>query len=152
NAPRRRVHALAPEHIGELGSVAALAIAVLGFAIVMVGVTLTVEGVTIASRYDTGSGSPPPNLGQLGQLPIFGGIGMLVLGLLLTAAPLALLADVRFSRPVTMLLAVIAGAFSVAGLLAVIARPNVDLVVTISLWLPALILGASSLILARPGR
>src|SRR5207249_3219494 len=75
NAPRRRVHALAPEHVGELGSVAALAVAVLGFAIVMVGVTLIVEGVTIASRYDTGTGSPPPNLGQLGQLPIFGGIG-----------------------------------------------------------------------------
>jgi len=152
NAPRRRVHALAPEHVGELGSVAALAIAVLGFAIVIVGVTLIVEGVTIASRYDTGSGSPPPNLGQLGQLPIFGGIGMLALGLLLTAAPLALLADVRFSRLATMLLAVIAGALSVAGLLAVIARPNVDPVVTISLGLTALIFGASALILARPGR
>lgn len=151
NAPRRRVHALAPEHVGELGSVAALAIAVLGFAIVMVGVTLIVEGVTIASRYDTG-GSPPPNLGLLGQLPIFGGIGMLVLGLLLTAAPLALLADVRFSRLATMLLAVIAGALSVAGLLAVIARPDVDPVVTISLGLTALIFGASALILARPGR
>ena len=151
NAPRRRVHALAPEHVGELGSVAALAIAVLGFAIVIVGVTLIVEGVTIASRYDTG-GSPPPNVGQLGQLPIFGGIGMLVLGLLLTAAPLALLADVRFSRLATMLLAVISGALSVAGLLAVISRPDVDPVVTISLGLTALIFGASALILARPGR
>ena len=152
NAPRRRVHALAPEHIGELGSVAALAIAVLGVAVVIVGVTLIVEGVTIASRYDTGSGSPPPNLAQLSQFPILGGVGMLVLGLLLTAAPLALLADIRFSRLATTLLAVIAGALSVAGLLAVIARPDVDPVVTVSLGLAALIFGASALILTRPGR
>ena len=107
---------------------------------------------TIASRYDTGGTSTPPNLGQLGQLPIFGGIGMLVLGLLLTAAPLALLADIRFSRPATMLLAIVAGALAVAGLLAVIARPAVDPVVTVSLGLSALIFGASALILARPGR
>lgn len=152
NAPRRRVHALAPEHIGELGSVAALAVAVLGVAILIVGVTLIVEGITIASRYDTGSGTPPPNLGQLGQVPIFGGIGMLVLGLLLTAAPLALLADVRYSRFATMLLALITAVLAVAGLLAVIARPSVDPVVTVSLGLAAFILGASALILARPGR
>jgi len=152
NAPRRRVHALAPEHIGELGSVAALAVAVLGVAVVIVGVTLIVEGITIASRYDTGGTSTPPNLGQLGQLPIFGGIGMLVLGLLLSSAPLALLADIRFSRPATMLLAIVAGALAVAGLLAVIARPAVDPVVTVSLGLSALIFGASALILARPGR
>jgi hypothetical protein len=152
NAPRRRVHALAPEHIGELGSVAALAVAVLGIAILIVGVTLIVSGITIASRYDTGTSSSPPNLGQLGQTPIFGGIGMLILGLGLTAAPLALLADVRFSRLATMLLALIAGALAVVGLLAVIARPTVDPVLTVSLGLAALIFGASTLILARPGR
>lgn len=152
NAPRRRVHALAPEHIGELGSVAALAVAVLGVAILIVGVTLIVEGITIASRYDTGTGSAPPNLSQLGQVPIFGGIGMLVMGVLLVAAPLALLADVRFSRLATVVVALIAGALAVAGLLAVIARPSVDPVVTISLGLAALIFGASALILARPGR
>ena len=141
-----------PSTSASFGSIAALAVAVLGVAIVIVGVTLIVEGITIASRYDTGSSSSPPNLGQLGQLPIWGGIGMLVLGLLLTAAPLALLADVRFSRPATMLLALIAGGLAVAGLLAVIARPAVDPVVTISLGLSALIFGASALILARPGR
>jgi hypothetical protein len=152
NAPRRRVHALAPEHIGELGSVAALAVAVLGVAVLILGVTLVVEGVTIASRYDTGNSTPPPNLGQLGQLPIFGGIGMVVLGLLLTAAPLALLADVRLSRPATVFLALFAGVLAVVGLLIVIARPTADPVVTVSLGLAALIFGASALILTRPGR
>ena len=151
NAPRRRVHALAPEHVGELGSVAALAIAVLGVAILIVGVTLIVHGLTIAARYDTG-GTPPPNLDQLGQLPLLGGIGLLVLGLLLTAAPLALLADLRFSRLATTALALIAGVLAVGGLLAVISRPDVDPVLTVSLGLTALMFGASALILARPGR
>jgi hypothetical protein len=152
NAPRRRVHALAPEHVGELGSVAALAVAVLGVAIIIVGVTLMVQGITIATRYDTGTNGPPPNIDQLGRLPLLGGAGLLVLGLLLTAAPLALLADLRYSRPATMLLALIAGVLAVGGLLAVISRPDVDPVVTVSLGLTALIFGASALILARPGR
>ena len=152
NAPRRRVHALAPEHVGELGSVAALAVAVLGVAIVIVGVTLIVHGVTIGARYDTGSSGPPPNLDELGRLPLLGGVGLLILGILLTAAPLALLADVRFSRLATILIALVGGVLALIGLLAVISRPGADPVVTVSLGLTALILGASALILARPGR
>jgi hypothetical protein len=151
NAPRRRVHSLAPEHVGELGSVAALAVAVLGLAILIVGVTLIVQGISIETRYDT-NGSPPPNIGQLGQLPMLGGIGLLVLGLLLTGAPLALLADLRFSRLATAVLALITGLLAVGGLLAVIARPDIDPVMTVSLGLTALIMGASALILTRPGR
>lgn len=151
NAPRRRAHALAPEHVGELGSVAALVIAVMGVAILIVGVTLLVNGLTIASQYASGS-QPPPNLDQLGKLPLFGGIGLLVLGLLLVAAPVALLADVRFARWATALLALLSGAIAVGGLLAVISRPAADPVVTATLGLTALLFGASALILARPGR
>jgi hypothetical protein len=151
NAPRRRVHALAPEHIGEMGSVAALAIAILGIAVLIVGVTLIVQGITIGSRYDTG-GSLPPNVDQLGLTPLLGGIGLLVLGLVLATAPLALLADLRYSRFATTLVALLAGALSVAGLLLVISRPDLDPVLTVSLGLSALIFGASALILARPGR
>ncbi|TME33977.1 MAG: hypothetical protein E6I62_03225 [Chloroflexi bacterium] len=152
NAPRRRVHALAPEHVGELGSIAALAVSVLGVAVLIVGVTLIVQGITIGSRYDAGANGPPPDLAQLGRLPLLGGAGLLVLGILMTAAPLALLADVRFSRVATILLALIGGGLAVLGLLAVISRPGGDPVATASLGLTALILGASALILARPGR
>ena len=152
NAPRRRVHALAPEHVGELGSIAALAVSVLGVAVLIVGVTLIVQGITIGSRYDAGANGPPPDLAQLGRLPLLGGAGLLVLGILMAAAPLALLADVRFSRVATILLALIGGGLAVLGLLAVISRPGGDPVATASLGLTALILGASALILARPGR
>ena len=124
NAPRRRVHALAPEHVGELGSIAALAVSVLGVAVLIVGVTLIVQGITIGSRYDAGANGPPPDLAQLGRLPLLGGASLLVLGILMAAAPLALLADVRFSRVATILLALIGGVLAVLGLLAVISRPG----------------------------
>ncbi len=150
NAPQRRVHALAPEHIGELGSVAALAMAVLGLAVVIVGLALIVMGITIGGRYST-SGSLPPNIGQLGQLPLFGGIGLTVLGVVLVAAPVALLADVRRARVVTVVLALLAGALSVGGLLLVIPRPSSDPILTATLGVVALLFGASALILARPG-
>lgn len=151
NAPRRRVHALAPEHVGELGSVAALAVAVLGAAVVILAVTLIVHGLTMETRYSTG-GAPPPNVGQLGGLPLLGGIGLLVLGLLLLAAPLALLADMRFGRSLTTLVALLSGLLAVAGVLAVISRPGADPVLTVALGITALVFGASSLILLRPGR
>jgi hypothetical protein len=151
NAPRRRVHALAPEHVGELGSVAALAVAVLGVAVVVVGVTLVVNGLTMESRYTTG-GDAPPNIGQLGVLPLVGGLGLLVLGLLQVAAPLALLADLRAARPVTVVVAILSALLAVVGLLLVIARPNADQVLTASLGVCALVYGASALILLRPGR
>ncbi|MDP9271114.1 MAG: hypothetical protein M3P14_09125 [Chloroflexota bacterium] len=151
NAPRRRVHALAPEHVGELGSVAALAIAVLGVAVLILALALVVSGLTMQSRYATG-GVLPPNIGQLGQLPLLGGIGLVVLSLVLIAGPLALLADLPGARLATIIIGLIAGILSVGGLLAVISRPSSDPVLVAALGITALLFGASALILARPGR
>jgi hypothetical protein len=151
NAPRRRVHALAPEHVGELGSVAALAVAVLAVALVIAGVVLVVAGLTMEGRYNT-SGSLPPNIGELGKLPLFGGIGLVLFGIVLAAAPLALLADVPRARFATIALSIFAGLLSVGGVLSVISRPSADPVLTAALGIAALIFGASALILARPGR
>lgn len=151
NAPRRRVHALAPEHVGELGSVAALTVAVLGVGILIVGLSVIVMGLTISSRYAT-SGDVPPNVGQLGQLPLWAGIALTVLSLFLVAAPVALLADVRRARLATVVLALLAGLLSVGGLLLVISRGGSEPIVTASLGVVALFFGASALVLARPGR
>lgn len=153
NAPRRRVHALAPEHVGELGSVAALVVGVLGLAIVIVAISLVVSGLTMHSRYDTGSAAQlPPDIGRLGLLPTWGGIGLTILGLLLVAGPVALLADVRGSRLATVLLSLLTGILALIGLLAVISRPTADPVLVGALGAAAFILGASALLLARPGR
>jgi hypothetical protein len=151
NAPRRRVHALAPEHVGELGSVAALAVAVLGLAIVVLALAIIVSGLTMGSRYDSGGGLPP-NIGQLGQAPLLGGIGLAVLGMLLVAAPLGLLVGLPGTRLATILLSLLTGVLSVGGVLLVIARPASDPVLVATLGITALLFGASALLLARPGR
>lgn len=151
NAPRRRVHALAPEHVGELGSVAALTVAVLGVAVLILGLALIVSGITMGSRY-AASGDAPPNVGQLGVLPLWGGVGVALLGVLLVAAPLALLADLPRARTVTVAFALVAGLVSLGGVLLVISRAGSDPVLTAALGVVALLFGASALILARPGR
>jgi hypothetical protein len=151
NAPRRRVHALAPEHVGELGSVAALAIAILAVALVIGAVVLIVSGLTMQVRYSSTT-DLPPNIGDLGRLPLFGGIGLLVFAIALAAAPLALLADVKRARVATVGLSIVAALLSVAGLLSVISRPSLDPILASALGVAALIFGASALILARPGR
>ncbi len=151
NAPRRRVHALAPEHVGELGSVAALTVAVLGVAAVIVGLSVIVMGITIGGRYAT-SGDTPPNVDQLGWIPLWGGVAISILGAFLVAAPVALLADVRRARLVTVVLALLSGLVAVGGLLLVISRTGSDAVLTAALGVVALLFGASALILARPGR
>jgi len=151
NAPRRRVHALAPEHVGELGSVAALTVAVLGIALVIVAVTLIVSGITISSRYASG-GDLPPNIGQLGMLPLWGGVGLAVLGVLLVGAPLALLADIRRARLATVIVSLVAALVALGGVLLVISRTGSNGILIATLGVIALVFGASALILARPGR
>ncbi len=150
NTPRRRVHSLAPEHVGELGSIAALVVAVLGLALVIVGLTLVVTGLTMASRW-AGS-TAPPNVGQLGQTPLLAGIGMGVLGILLAAAPVALLVDVPRARTVTVILAFVTALLAVGGVLLIVSRDASDPILTAALGVFAFLLGASALILARPGR
>lgn len=151
NAPRRRVHALAPEHVGELGSIAALTVAVLGLATVIFGVALVVMGLTLSGRY-VNSGSVPPNLGQLATLPIWGGVGVTVLGVVLLAAPVALLADVRFARVATVAVALIAAAISLTGFGVMFNTSPIDPVIVVALGVVALLLAVSALLLARPGR
>lgn len=151
NAPRRRVHALAPEHIGELGSIAALVVAVLGLAVIILGAVLVVSGIGIAGRY-SGSSTAPPNVNELGMVPILSGVGAVIGGIALVAAPLALIAEVRGARLATVLVALLAGVIMVGLLLLVIQRPGADPVVIAAVGIAALLFGASALILSRPGR
>ncbi len=150
NAPHRRVHALAPEHIGELGSVAALTVAVLGLATVILGVALIVMGLTLSGRYT--SGEIPPNIGELSQLPIWGGVGVVVLGFVLTAAPVALLADLPRARLGTIVAALLGVLAALGGLYLTVSRPTIDPVIAAALGVVAVLLAVSALILARPGR
>jgi hypothetical protein len=149
-APRRRVHSLAPEHVGEIGSVAALAVAVLGLALFILAITLVVGGLTLGGRY-TG-GSLPPNLGAAGWPIVLSGAGLAVYSLLVVAAPVALLADVRRARLATVFVSAIS-AVGAAGILAyVLSQGSSEAILLAALGVMIFFFGASALILARPGR
>jgi len=149
-APKRRVHALAPEHIGELGSVAALVVAVLGVAVLILGAYVLFSGLTVAGAF--AGGTPPPNVGALGRLPIMVGAALLVWAALLVAAPLALLADLARARLATIIVTAVSTLAALGVLALVLQRGTNDPVPVAALGVAIAAFAASTLILARPGR
>lgn len=146
---RGRSHSLAPAHLGEAASAAVLAVSVLGLAVFIAGVAMTVSGLTLASRFGS---SPPPNVDQLGVGQVFGGIGLALLGLVLSGSGLAVLADVARSRPVAAAASALAAILAVIGVVLVNLQPGGDLVLSIALGVAALIFGVAAAILVRPRR
>lgn len=148
-AARRRSHSLAPEHVGEAGSIAVLALAVLGLSAVIAGIAIAVTGLTIAARF---GGDPPPNAGDLGMGQVLGGAGVLVLGLLLTGSSLAVLADVRRSRIAAAAVAALAAILCAAGVILTASQPSGGPVLPSALAVTTLILAAAAIVLGRPRR
>ncbi len=146
---RGRSHSLAPAHLGEWASAAVLAVAVLGLAVFIAGVAMTVSGMTITNRYGS---SPPPNVDQLGIGQVIGGIGLSVLGLVLSGSGLAVLSEVRGSRAVAAATSALAAILAVAGVILVQLQPGGDLVLSMALAVAAIIFAAATVILIRPRR
>jgi hypothetical protein len=144
---RPRAHSLAPTHLGEAASAAVLALAVLGLATFIAALAMIVFGLTMAGRF---GGSPPPNVGELGVAQVLGGAGLLVLGLAMAGSALAVLAEVRHSRPVAAGVAGLAAVLSVAGVIATLLQPGQEIVLPLALGVAALIFAASAVLLARP--
>lgn len=147
--PRHRSHSLAPEHVGEAGSAAVLAMAVLGLAVFISGVAIIAAGLTIPGRYGD---SPPPNVGQLGYGQVLGGAGMVLLSVVLVASALAVLADVRGSRRVAAGAAGLTALLSAAGVLLVMSQAVTDPILASALAVVTLVLGVSAIVLGRPRR
>jgi hypothetical protein len=146
---RHRSHTLAPEHIGEAGSVALLAMAILGLAVFIAAIAMLVFGITTSARFGS---SPPPNVGQLGIGQVLGGIGLLVMGLALVGSALAVLADVRGSRRIAAVVAGLSTLLSAAGVIRVMGEGGGDAVLAAALAVATMIFGASAIILARRPR
>jgi hypothetical protein len=146
---RARSHSLAPPHLGEAASAAVLAVVVLGLAVFIAGVAMSVSGMTIANRF---GGDPPPNVDQLGIGQVLGGIGLAVLGLVLSGSSLAVLADVPRSRPVAAAASGLAALLAAAGVVLVQLQPGGDLVLALALAVAAVIFAAAAIILVRPRR
>ena len=145
-----RTHALAPEHLGEVQAGAALTIAVLGVAVFIAGIGVVVNGLTLPGSFDPAN--PPPNLDSLGTWQILGGFGLFGLGLALTGAALSLLSGASRPRIPTAIVAVVAGAASIAGGVVIILRGPSDLILAISLFGLGLGLAGAGLLLLRPRR
>jgi hypothetical protein len=147
--PRHRSHTLAPEHIGEAGSVALLAMAILGLAIFIAAIAMLVFGITTSARFGS---SPPPNVGQLGVGQVLGGIGLLVMGVALVGSALAVLADVRGSRRIAAVVAGLSAVLAAVGVVRVMGQGGGDAVLAAALAVATMIFGASAIILARRPR
>jgi hypothetical protein len=105
--------------------------------------------LTIGARYGS---SPPPDVGSLSVAPALAGIGILVLGIALTAGGIAVFGAVRRSRLATgILAAVTAGLAALATVLAMTSTPP-DPVIAIALTVAALVFGVASILLLRPRR
>jgi hypothetical protein len=146
---RPRSHSLAPAHLGELASAAVLAVTVLGLAVFIAGVAMAVAGMTVANRF---GGSPPPNVDQLGLGQVLGGIGVGALGIVLSGAGLAVLAEVPHSRPVAAGVSGLSAVLAVIGIILVQQRPGGDMVLSIALLVAGLIFAAAAVVLIRPRR
>ncbi len=142
---RHRAHSLAPEHIGEAGSAALLAVAVLGMAAFIAALAMIVSGLTVPGRYGS---SPPPNVGELGGGQVLGGIGLLVLGVVLVGSALAVLADVRHSRPLAAAASGLSAVLSAAGVLLAV-QAGAGVVLPLALAVATIIFGAAAVLLFR---
>ncbi len=144
---RGRSHSLAPPHLGEAGSAAVLAVAVLGLAVFIAGVAMTVSGMTIANRFGD---SPPPNVGELGIGQVLGGIGLSALGIILSGSALAVLADIPRSRPIAAAASGLAAILAAVGVVLVQLESGGDLVLSIALAVAAMLFAVATIILVRP--
>ena len=137
---------MAPEHIGEAGSVALLAMAILGLSIFIAAIAMLVFGLTTASRFGS---SPPPNVSGLGTGQVLGGIGLLVAGLAMVGSALAVLADVRGSRRIAAAVSALVALLSAAGVILVMGTGGGDPVLAAALAVTTIILGVGAIILVR---
>lgn len=142
-------HSLAPAHLSEATAAATVAVVVGGIALVITGIGITAMALTMASRY---GGDPPPDIGALALLPTLGGLGAMLLGGLLAAGGVAVLARARRARLGTGILAALTAALSALGVVLVMARPPADVVLAAALTVAMLVFGAASILLLRPRR
>lgn len=147
---RPRAHSLAPEHIGEAGSVALLAVSIIGLALFIAGIAILVSGVTIGSRY-TGT-TPPPNLASLGIGPIVGGALLSLFAALVVGSAAAVLADIARARRVAALLCAVGAILGLGGIVIVMSQAGGDQVLAGALVVLTVIFAASAVILFRSPR
>ncbi len=146
---RPRAHSLAPEHVGEAGSVAVLVLCVIGLALLITAIAIVISGMTVGARY---TGSPPPNVGSLGLGQIVAGVGLGVYSIALVGASLGVLADVRLTRAAAAALSGLGALLAAGGIAWIMSRPGGDQVFAGALAVVAITFAAAAVLLARRPR
>jgi hypothetical protein len=108
---------------------------------------MIVNGLTIASRY--AGTTPPPSLGQLGVSQLMGGIGLGVLSVVLVGSSLALLAELRFGRLLTVLFSAITALLAAAGAILLVGAGHRDNMLDAGLGVAFVVFGGAAVILGR---
>jgi hypothetical protein len=121
-----------------------------GMSIFIAGVAMTVNGLTIPGRYAAGEG--PPDVSQLGIGQVFGGIGLLVLGILIAGSAVALLGGLPRSRPFAIGTSAVGAVLALAGVILLLGPSRRDPILLAALAVAAVAFGGASVILARPRR
>jgi hypothetical protein len=148
--PIRGHPTLAPTHLGEAASAAAVIVVVGGIASVILGAAMLVLGLTMGARF--GEATPPPNLSTLGTGSVLGGIGVLALGVALALSGLATIADVRGTRRLCALLSLLTAGLSAAGTVLAMLTPPAAVIIAIALAVATLAFGVSGIVLLRQRR
>lgn len=117
-------------------------------AVFIVAVAMTVGGLTLPNSY--AGTTPPPNIAQLSMLQIVAGLGLLVLGMVIVATAVALLADLRRSRPLAVASTAIAGLLAAAAFVLVASASHRDVILLAALGVAALAFGGAAIVLGRP--
>jgi hypothetical protein len=118
-----------------------------GMSIFIAGVAMTVNGLTLPGRYAAGEG--PPDVSQLGIGQVFGGIGLLVLGILVAGSAVALLGGLPRSRPFAVGTSAVAALLALAAFILLLGPARRDLVLLAALAVAIVAFGGASAILAR---
>lgn len=128
---------------------ATLAVVVGGIALAITGIGMTAMALTMGARY---AGNPPPDVAELALMPTLGGIGLIVLGGLLAAGGIGVLARARRARFVTGILSGLTAVLAALGVVLVMAQPPADVVLATAMTVATLVFGAAAVLLLRPRR
>ena len=118
-----------------------------GTALFIAAVAMTVGGLTLPGSY--AGAKPPPNVDQLALRQVLAGIALLVLGLVILATAVALLANLPRSRPLAVGSSALAALLAVAGFGFVLGGTRSDPTLLTALGVAAVAFGGAAFVLAR---
>lgn len=104
-------------------------------------------GLTLPASYS--GATAPPNVDQLAMNQVVGGVALLVLGLVIVATALGLLANLPRSRPLAAGASAIAALLAVAAFALVVGATRLDPVLLSALGVAAVAFGGAAFVLAR---